>query len=79
MFDDAYKSNNSERVVGHVTAQQFRQALRVKLGLQLLAPQESLLLKKFKHPDYPQLINYRAFANTVVPPANKHTGTLWSL
>ena len=68
MFDDAYRSNNSVRLVGHVTQQQFRQALHVKLGIRLLEHEENLLIKKFTHPDYPSLVNYQAFANTVVPP-----------
>lgn len=68
MFDDAASDNNSSKLVGHVTKHQFLQCLNVKLGLELSEKEAQLVMCKFLHEDYPEMVNYIAFANTVDPP-----------
>lgn len=68
MFDDAASDNNSSKLVGHVTKHQFLQCLNVKLGLELPEKETQLVMNKFIHEDYPEMVNYIAFSNTVDPP-----------
>ncbi|CAD7698240.1 unnamed protein product [Ostreobium quekettii] len=67
MFDDAAADNHSSKVVGHVTRNQFAQCLNVKLNLELEPEEVDLLAEKFGQSDYPEMVNYVAFANTVDP------------
>lgn len=41
------------------------QELNVKLGFRLTAAEMGLLVEKFVHEDYPDMVNFLAFANTV--------------
>ncbi|GMH42114.1 hypothetical protein BSKO_10033 [Bryopsis sp. KO-2023] len=68
MFDDAAGDNNSSKLVGHVTKTQFAQCLNVKLGLKLSEEDVRLVVQKYLHDDYAEMVNYIAFANTVDPP-----------
>ena len=67
VFDDAAANKNSTLSVNRVTANQFKQALNVKLGLQLKEDEVAVLLKKFDDND-DGMVNYVAFANVVDPP-----------
>ena len=67
VFDDAAANKNSTLSVNRVTANQFKQALNVKLGLMLKAEEVQVLIKKFDDND-DGMVNYVAFANVVDPP-----------
>eukprot|EP01026_Neomeris_dumetosa_P000307 TRINITY_DN10078_c0_g1_i1.p1 TRINITY_DN10078_c0_g1~~TRINITY_DN10078_c0_g1_i1.p1 ORF type:complete len:254 (-),score=36.53 TRINITY_DN10078_c0_g1_i1:80-841(-) len=66
-FDDACRNNNSVKLVGHVTPQQFRQALNVKIGIELSEKEMQLLIEKFFNDEYGDIVNYVAFSNMVDP------------
>ena len=67
VFDDAAANKNSTLSVNRVTANQFKQALNVKLGLRLKESEVMVLLKKFDD-NNDGMVNYVAFANLVDPP-----------
>ena len=67
VFDDAAANKNSTLSVNRVTANQFKQALNVKLGLRLKESEVQVLLKKFDD-NNEGMVNYVAFANVVNPP-----------
>ena len=67
VFDDAAANKNSTLSVNRVTANQFKQALNVKLGLRLKESEVQVLLKKFDD-NNEGMVNYVAFANVVDPP-----------
>ena len=67
VFDDAAANKNSTLSVNRVTANQFKQALNVKLGLRLKEEEVQVLLKKFDD-NNDNMVNYVAFANLVDPP-----------
>lgn len=67
VFDDAAANKNSTLSVNRVTANQFKQALNVKLGLRLKESEVQWLLKKFDD-NNDGMVNYVAFANLVDPP-----------
>lgn len=66
-FDDACNDKNSPKLVGHVTFQQFRQVINVKLGLKLWDSDVELLIEKYVDDYYGDMVNYVAFAMEVDP------------
>ena len=67
VFDDAAANKNSTLSVNRVTANQFKQALNVKLGLRLTTSEVQVLLRKFDD-NNDDMVNYVSFANLVDPP-----------
>ena len=67
VFDDAAANKNSTLSVNRVTANQFKQALNVKLGLRLTTSEVQVLLRKFDD-NNDGMVNYVSFANLVDPP-----------
>lgn len=52
-----------------MTEKQFRQVVNVDLELKGLSESDvQVLLDAFRHENYPEMINYMAFAATVDPP-----------
>lgn len=64
-FRDPENNNNSAKHVNHCTAYQFKQELNVKLGFRLTAHEMQLLVEKYTHEDFPDMVNFLAFANSV--------------
>ena len=76
MFVDFANSNNSTKLVGHVTQHQFHRTLDVKLGIKISEADVQLLCTKYSNPAYSEMVNYVMFSNDVVPeerPYNPYT------
>ncbi|GAQ80547.1 hypothetical protein KFL_000560360 [Klebsormidium nitens] len=71
-FDDAARNRNSTKRVGHVTGNQFKQALNSKINLRLREDELDLLLEKYDD-NMDGMVNYVAFAAEVDPPAGGAT------
>lgn len=78
-FDDAAADDNSTKLYGHVTVSQFKQCMNVKAGLILSDEESKLLVDKYVHEDYPELVNYVALSNTIDPPIRDNEGTIQSV
>ncbi|KAJ7556538.1 hypothetical protein O6H91_05G087900 [Diphasiastrum complanatum] len=65
-FEDAAHNKNSSKSVGHVTKQQFSQALSSKAGLKIRPDDLSLLVEKFDE-NYSGMVNYVAFSSEIDP------------
>lgn len=65
-FEDAVKSANSAKAIGHVTIFQFSQALNSKAGLRIKEDDMNLLIEKFDD-NHEGMVNYIAFASEVDP------------
>lgn len=69
MAPHALPAQNSPCLVGHVTEQQFKQVVNVDLEFKWLSDHDvQLLVDKFRHDDFYEMINYMAFSATVDPP-----------
>lgn len=66
IFDDFASNRNSSKAVGHVTKQQFLQALASKAGIRLSESDASLLALKFDDLGN-GMVNYVAFSVEVDP------------
>lgn len=66
-FEDASRDPNSARMINHVTPQQFKQVLNVKLGMNVEPRDLELLIEKYITEDYGDLVNYVAFSSRVDP------------
>jgi len=66
-FRDPERNNNSIKHVNHVSIYQFKQELNVQLGFRLTAEEMELLVEKYVNEDYPDMVNFLAFSNTVDP------------
>eukprot|EP00892_Ulva_mutabilis_P008864 jgi/Ulvmu1/634/UM010_0004.1 len=66
-FEDASRDPNSIRMINHVTPQQFKQVLNVKLALEVNQDDLDLLIEKFVSEDYGDMVNFVAFASNVDP------------
>ncbi|KAH7425643.1 hypothetical protein KP509_11G063900 [Ceratopteris richardii] len=66
IFDDFASNRNSSKAVGHVTKQQFLQALASKVGIRLTADDADLLALKFDDLGN-GMVNYVAFSVEVDP------------
>lgn len=67
MFVDFANSNNSTKLVGHVTRQQFHRTLDCKLGVRLSEDDVNVLCTVYSNPEYKEMVNYVAFANDILP------------
>lgn len=66
-FEDASRDANSIRLINHVTPQQFKQVLNVKLGMNVESRDLELLTGKYINEDYGDMVNYVAFSSRVDP------------
>ena len=76
MFVDFANSNNSTKLVSHVTKHQFHRVLDAKLGIRLSEEDVQLLCEKYSNSEYEEMVNYIAFSNDVIPeerPYNPYT------
>lgn len=67
-FDDCAKGEHSAKVYGHVTVPQFKQCLSVKACIRLSEEECAILVEKYFHDDFPELVNYIALSHIVDPP-----------
>uniref|UniRef100_A0A383W0A7 Uncharacterized protein n=2 Tax=Tetradesmus obliquus TaxID=3088 RepID=A0A383W0A7_TETOB len=70
-FDDAAQDDHSTKLYGHVTHTQFKQCLSVKVNIRITPDEAALLIEKYTHEDFPELVNYVAFSHTVDPPLER--------
>jgi hypothetical protein len=68
----AARNRNSTKRVGHVTGNQFKQALNSKINLRLREDELDLLLEKYDD-NMDGMVNYVAFAAEVDPPVSATT------